>query len=142
MEDRGEDSLLAKKAKKKRNVGKSCVAYGCKQRSCTATINMCPAITDDFSYQPITGDVSFHATKMFYHSSCFVLFPWLPRRHWAAQPMKLRLVIYRRSLAKLRLVRFIKIVLEKTFDSFILKIDENSGSTLRFSYLPSKERFL
>jgi len=29
MEDRGEDSLLAKKAKKKRNVGKSCVAYGC-----------------------------------------------------------------------------------------------------------------
>src|SRR6218665_1886813 len=29
MEDKGEDSLLAKKAKKKRNVGKSCVAYGC-----------------------------------------------------------------------------------------------------------------
>jgi len=33
MEDRGEDSLLAKKVKKKRNVGKSCVAYGCKKRS-------------------------------------------------------------------------------------------------------------
>src|SRR6218665_3821686 len=61
---------------------------------------MCPAITDDFSYQPITGDVSFHVTKMFYHSSCFLLLPWLPRRHWAAQPMKLCLVIYKRSLLK------------------------------------------
>src|SRR6218665_3306739 len=112
MEDRGEDSLLAKKAKKKRNVGKSCVSYGCvllysyykyvdaslnKRISRHVTIS-CRPITYDFSYQPITGDVSFHATKMFYHSSCFLLLPWLPRRHWAAQPMKLCLVIYKRSL--------------------------------------------
>src|SRR6218665_4003131 len=62
----------------------------------------CQPITDDFSYQPITGDVSFHATKMFYHRSCFRLFPWLPRRQWAGQPMKLRLVIYKRSLGATR----------------------------------------
>src|SRR6218665_2039384 len=105
MEDRGEDSLLAKKAKKKRNVGKSCVAYGCvllysyyKYVDASLNKRISRHVTDDFSYQPITGDVSFHATKMFYHSSCFLLLPWLPRRHWAAQPMKLCLVIYKRSL--------------------------------------------
>ena len=27
-----------------------------------------------------------------------LLFPWLPRRHWAAQPMKLRLATYKGSL--------------------------------------------
>src|SRR6218665_1679753 len=64
---------------------------------CTRSVISGRPITDDFSYQPITGDVSFHATKMLYHSSCFLLFPWLPRRHWAAQPMKLRPVIYVRG---------------------------------------------